>query len=111
MKMIEEIKKALKMEVRPNSQGDEYLEAVVEKRDLQSLRSILIKYLGREAKEPGKDVVFPEKIQKVVDALGGLYIGQSFFYKEEGGKLFFAALWPWESNPEKVTLKSGIEKL
>jgi len=111
MRMIEEIKKTLKMEVRPNSEGDVYLEAVVEKRDLESLRSILIKYLGPEAKEPGKDAVFPEKVQKVVDALGGLYVGQSFFYKEEGKNILFAALWPWESNPEKITLKSGVEKV
>lgn len=56
-------------------------------------------------------MIFPEKIQKVVDALGGLYMGQSFFYKEEDGKVTFAALWPWESNPEKITLKSGVEEL
>ena len=108
MKMIEEIKKTLKMEVRSSSKGEEYLEAVLDTGQLASLQSILGKYLGPAAKEPGKEAKLPKEIQRQVDAMGGLRVDQSFFYKKEGAKVVFALLWPWESNPQKATLKAGF---
>ena len=111
MSMIKEIKETLGMEIRPNSQGLEYLEAVIVKKDLNLLESLLKKYLGPAAKEPEKEADFPEAIEKIVDSLGGLRHGQSFFYKQENNEVIFAALWPWESNPNKITLKSGVRKL
>ena len=111
MNMIEEIKKTFQIEIRPNSQGLEYLEAVIVKKDLNLLESLLKKYLGPLAKGPGKETNLPEEIQKIVDSLGGLWNGQSFFYKQESNEVIFAALWPWETDPNKITLKSGIRKL
>ena len=111
MNVIEEIKKTLKMEIRPSSKGNEYLEAVVDRGELESLQSILEKYLGAAAKEPGKEAKLPKEIQRQVDAMGDLRIDQSFFYKKEGAQIVFAVLWPWESNLEKITLKSGFEVL
>jgi hypothetical protein len=111
MNIIEEIKGTLRMEIRPNSQGLEYLEAVINKKDLELLESLLKKHLGPAAKEPRKETNLPEAIQETVDSLGGLWDGQSFFYKQESNEVIFAALWPWESNPNKITLKSGIRKL
>ncbi len=108
MNVIEEIKKTVKMEIRPISKGNEYLEAVVDRGELESLQSILEKYLGAAAKEPGKEAKLPKEIQRQVDAMGGLRAEQSFFYKKEGAKVVFALLWPWESNPQKVTLKAGF---
>jgi hypothetical protein len=110
MNVIEEIKKTVKMEIR-NSRGKEYLEAVVGRKDLNSLQSILVRYLGAAAKEPGKETKLPDEIQRKADAMGGLRIEQSFFYKRIGSTVTFAALWPWESNPEKITLKSGSEAM
>lgn len=111
MNMIEEIKETLGMEIRPNSQGLEYLEAVINKRDLELLKSLLKKHLGPAAKEPGKETNLSKEIQKVVDSLGGLRNEQSFFYKQDGNEVIYAALWPWESNTNKITLKSGLKKL
>jgi hypothetical protein len=108
MTLIEEIKSKLKLEVRSNSKGTEYLEAVVTKKDLESVTSLLTKHLGTAAKEPGKQANLSGEIQKVADWLGGLRLGQSFFYKKEGTQVFYAALWPWESNPDKITLKTGV---
>ena len=99
------------MEIRPNSQGSEYLEAVIDKDDLELLHSLLKKHLGPAAKEPGKEANLSNEIQKVVDALGGLRNEQSFFYKQEGNEVIYAALWPWGSNPSKITLKSGVSTL
>ena len=99
------------MEIRPNSQGVEYLEAVINKENIGLLKSLLKKHLGPAAKEPGKRIDLPEEIQEIVDPLGGLWEDQSFFYKQESHEVIFAALWPWETNPNKITLKSGIRKL
>lgn len=116
MNVIEEIKKNLKLEIikieiRPDSEGKEYLEAVIDRKELESLKIILTKHLGPAAKEPGEKREFPREIQGLVDDLGGLRIEQSFFYKRIGTTVFYAALWPWESHRKKITLKVGTGKL
>jgi len=95
------------MEIRPNSQGSEYLEAVIKKKDIELLLSLLKRHLGPAAKESEKEASLPEDIQKKVDILGGWRKGQTFFYRQDGHKVIYAALWPWESNPDKITLKCG----
>jgi hypothetical protein len=111
MGLLDEIMKNVRLEIRANSKEREYLEAVIEKSELESLQSILTKHLGLAAKEPGKKGKIPKKIQGIVDMLGGLRIQQSFFYREEGTRVTYTALWPWESNPERITIKSGIIEL
>jgi len=111
MNMIDELKEALSMEIRPNSQGSEYLEAVIDMKDIELLNSLLKRYLGSAAKERGKEANLPKEIEEFVDSLGGLRKGQSFFYRQEGHQVIYAALWPWESDPTKITLKSGVSEL
>ena len=111
MNLIEEIKKTVRMEIRPTSRGTEYLEAVVTLEDLEVLRSLLEKNLGPATKETGKEGSFPKKIQELVDSLGGLRIEQSFFYMQDGKQVIYAALWPWHSDPNRITLKSGVIKM
>ena len=108
MNLIEAIKQTVRIEIRPNSDGLKYLEAVIARKDLEGLHTLLSKHLGPPAKESGKEGKFPQEIQSLVDSLGGLRIEQSFFYRKEGNQLFYAALWPWQSDPDKITLKSGV---
>jgi hypothetical protein len=108
MNLIEEMKKAVRMEIRPNSRAADYLEAVITLEELEALRSFLEKHLGPAAKESGKEVSFSQGIRELVDALGGLRIEQSFFYKQDGNQIIYAAIWPWRSDPNKITLKSGV---
>jgi hypothetical protein len=108
MDMITELRGNPRIEIRPNSRGSEYLEAVVGKKDLESLKAVLTKHLGPAAKQPGIEADFPEGIQSLVDAIGGVRMDQSLFYRQEGNNIFYAVLWPWESNPERITLKAGI---
>ncbi len=110
MSLIEELKQALSMEIRANSQGLEYLEAVLHRKDLAVLNSLLEKHIGPAAKESGKEENLPKEIKELVHSLGGLRNGQSFFYRREGDQVIYAALWPWESNPDKITLKSGVSR-
>jgi hypothetical protein len=112
MKLIEELRATLRMEVRVNSRGTEYLEAVIGRNDLELLQPLLTKHFGSPAKEVGKAAALPVEIQRLVDSMGGLRIEQAFFYKQaEGRQVLYAALWPWESNPEKITLKTGVGSL
>jgi hypothetical protein len=110
MNLIEELKGSLRMEIRPNSQGLEYLEAVLDKKDLELINSLLKNHLGPAAKESGKEANLPKEIQKLVDSLGGVRNEQSFFYRQDGHQVIYAAIWPWQSNPNKMTLKSGVSK-
>ncbi|HUL23448.1 MAG TPA: hypothetical protein VLZ10_18480 [Thermodesulfobacteriota bacterium] len=111
MNMIEEIKRSLWIETRPSSRGSEYLEGVINKKDLELLNSLLEKYLGPVVKEPGREAYLPKEVQKIVDALGGLRNEQSFFYRQEDNTVMYACIWPWASNPDKITLKCGVRKL
>ena len=108
MNPIEAMKETVQMEIRPNSDGVKYLEAVIDRKDLKVLHSLLSKHLGPPAKESGKEEEFPKEIQRLVDSLGGLRIEQSFFYRKDGDQLIYAALWRWQSDPDKNTLKSGV---
>lgn len=111
MNLIEEIKKTVRMEIRATSLETEYLEAVIALEDLEVLRSLLRKHLGPATKESGKEVKFPQTIRELVDSLGGLRIEQSFFCKQDGKQVIYAALWPWRSDPNRITLKSGVIKM
>jgi hypothetical protein len=110
MSLIEELREALRMEIRANSRGLEYLEAVLHRKDLELLNSLLEKHLGPAAKESRKEADLPEEIKELVDSLGGLRNEQSFFYRREGDQVIYAAIWPWVSDPNRVTLKSGVRK-
>jgi hypothetical protein len=111
MNLIEELKAKVTMEIRPTSHGAEYLEAVVTLKELDVLHSLLNKHIGPATKKSGGEVFFPKDIKELVDSLGGLRIEQSFFYKQKGGEVIYAAIWPWQSDPDKVTLKSGVSKM
>ena len=109
--LVKEVKKRLKMEIRPTSKGGKYLEAVISLQDLDVLNSLLREHLGAATKVSGKEVYFPKTIQELVDSLGGLRIEQSFFYKQEGTQVIYAAIWPWQSDPNRITFKSGVSKV
>jgi hypothetical protein len=69
MSLIEEIVEALSMDIRGNSRGLEYLEAVLDRKDLALLNSLLEKHIGLAAKESGKEQNLPREINELVDSL------------------------------------------
>ncbi len=111
MNLFQEIQKTLKMEIRLTSPKGDYLEAVITLQDLDLLESLLKEHLGPPTKTSGREVPLPREIQKLVDSLGGLRIEQSFFYKENGSKVMYAAIWPWQSDPNRITVKSGVSEV
>lgn len=109
MKLADEIKSALDLEVRVSPDAHEYFEAVFMANDLVKLKTILEKEFGAVLKPPAKSIRFAKETQKVVDMIGGLRREQTFYVKKEGaGRYFYAALWPWQSNPSRITLKMGV---
>lgn len=111
MKLIDDINGSLKLEVRVTSEAHEYFEAVFQSADLEKLSVFIKEALGEALKPPGKDVRFAKHVQKLVDKVGGLRREQTFYLKEGGdGEYTFAALWPWQSDPSKTTLKIGRGK-
>jgi hypothetical protein len=111
MNLVEDIEKTLKMEIRLTTEGGKYLEAVITLQDLDVLNSLLKERLGPATKVSGREVYFPERIQELVDSLGGLRIEQSFFYRQDGAQVVYAAIWPWQSDPNRITLKSGVSEV
>ena len=108
MKLADEIKKAIELEVRPSEGEDNYFEAVLQSKDLDALLPILGQYVGNSMKSPGKRAKFPRDINKLVNSIGGLRPEQSFYFKQDdNGEYTYVALWPWQSDPSKITLKIG----
>ena len=107
MKLIDDIKESLKLEVRISSDAHEYFEAVFQTEDLNVLLGLVKDAVGEPLKPPGKEVKFPKHIQKLVDLIGGIRRAQSFYLKEANGKYVYVALWPWQSDPSRITLKIG----
>ena len=112
MNLIEELQETLRMEIRSNSEPPKYLEAVITRSDLELLRSLLTRHFGPAAKEPGTRRTFPKEIQGLVDSIGGLRTEQSFFYRlGDDSHVLYAALWPWASDPDRITLKVGLRSI
>jgi hypothetical protein len=108
MEIVDKIKGALNLEVRSTPDTDEYFEAVFMSKDLEKMTLMLKEGLGEPIKPAGKDVRFAKDMQKIVDLIGGLRREQSFYVKSGSDKHTYAALWPWQSDPLKITLKIGI---
>ena len=109
--MFKELKAKIPMELRPTSKGEEYIEAVIEKKNLEALTQVLVEHMGHPLKKPGKRVAFKGNVQKVVDSIGGIRDEQTFYYCEKDDGTYYAAVWPWQSDPLRITLKAGVIKI
>ena len=97
------------VEKREAPPAGDYFEAVLSREDLGACCELLAGTLGPAAKEFEKTVKFTKPAQAVVNHLGGVRPDQCLFLKEEPNQpVAFAALWPWASNPDRVTLKVGV---
>jgi hypothetical protein len=109
--MFRELKAKIPMEVRSNSRGEEYLEGVVQEKDLYALNELLAQHLGHPYKKPGKPAAFSGNAKKAADSIGGVKGDQTFYFKETEDSMIYAALWPWQSDHSRITLKAGVIKI
>ena len=108
--MLKELRSKVPLEIRSNSIEDEYLEGVIQAKDMPVLNSILEKHLGHPLKKAGKSVSFKGEVLEVIDRIGGIRGDQTFYFCKKDDAVYFAALWPWQSDPMRVTIKAGIIK-
>ena len=108
--LIDALRQAIPfVEMRQASPAGDYLEGVLSRSDVERCCALLSGTFGPAAKEFGKVVKFSRQSQAVVNHLGGIRPEQCLFLKEAANRpIAFAALWPWASNPEWVTLKVGV---
>lgn len=79
---------------------DNYLEAVVVKKELEKLTARLEKFLG-SAISPSK---LPKQLVRTLKEFGGIRAGQTLYFKEGEGSTVIAILWPW-NDKEHTTVK------
>lgn len=97
------------VETRAAPACGDYFEAVLLRQHLPQCLERLREALGAPVKAFDSKAAFKQRVQSLVSDLGGIREDQCLFVKElEGGQLGYAALWPWESDPTRVTLKVGI---
>ncbi|MBI4598522.1 MAG: hypothetical protein HY737_09010 [Candidatus Omnitrophica bacterium] len=100
------------VEQRASPPTGEYLEGVLTRQGLEPCRKLLEQALGPPLKDFNEAKTLEPRIQKAVDRLGGIRIEQClFFAKGQDTQVAYAALWPWASNPEKITIKVGLCEL
>ena len=89
--------------------SEDYFEAVVLRHHLPQCVARLSEALGPPAKEFGKEATFGRHVKALAEAIGGVRVDQCLFVKQlESGQLGYATLWPWASDPTRVTLKVGV---
>ncbi len=104
------LQQTIPLEVRSAPPAGDYLEGVVSRPDLSRCYELLVQHLGPPAKEFAQPAKFPREIQRLVNDLGGIRADQCLFVKSlDGGPTVYAALWPWASNPTRITLKIGLQ--
>ena len=113
MQLIETLSQAILFaDRRTPVESSRYLEAVILRQDLTRCCELLQGVLGPPLKDFGQSVTFEPRIQQVVAVIGGIRIDQClFFAKGEDHQVAYAALWPWASEPNRVTLKVGLIEL
>ncbi len=108
MELAKQIQEMIELQVRPSEDTERYFEAVMQTKDLDMLRMMLRKVIGEPLKPAGKVTRFTKEIKPLIDDIGGLRPEQSFYLKEESGdRYLYVALWPWQSDPSRITLKIG----
>ena len=107
MKLVEEIKKSMELEIRQSPEDVDFnFEAVFESKDLDKLLAILRDNIGEPLKPPRKQAKVSRDAKEVIDLMGGIRYEQSFYLRQEAtGEYLCVALWPWQSDSSRITLK------
>lgn len=87
----------------------DYLEGVLSRQELKNCHALLTSQFGSVAKDFGQPAKFDKQTTQIVERIGGIWTDQClFFLKVDGTKAVYAALWPWQSDASKITLKAGV---
>ena len=111
--MIQGLQQGLKfVEIRSGHQSAAAFEGVLLRSDLPTCRRLLESTLGPPLKDFNQTVTFEPTIQRAIALIGGIRIDQCLFFASgEGQQVGYAALWPWASDANRITLKAGLLQL
>lgn len=105
--LIVDIQRQLPFEVRTAS--PDYLEGVLQRHDLPRFQALLTNTFGQPTKDFDQPPALPTETQRAIDEMGGIRQDQCLFLTISTNKpIAFAMLWPWASDPQRVTLKLGL---
>jgi hypothetical protein len=103
---FEELKKEIKTfkfyEMRADN--DDYFEAVIEKKDLDTLNLKLNSIFGAPA-WPSETKLSAE-VNNLIWNHGGVMAGQTLYFTHMDNSPVFVMLWPW-GDKEHITVKAG----
>lgn len=100
------------LERRSPAEKTDYLEGVISRQELKRCYELLMQQFGSATKEFGQPAKFDRVTTQLVERIGGIWNDQCLFFSAiDGKKAVYAALWPWNSDPTKVTLKAGAISL
>ena len=83
-------------------------EAVAEPIDAQATERILTEFFGPAFSPAGDKPGFFKRRRPALRLLGGVNPEQVFYSRVFGKGEFYAAIWPWHSNPDCCTLHLGF---
>lgn len=97
------------LETRAAAPSSDALEVVLSRADLDRCIALLSATLGQPAKPFGRAVTLAPPASHVMTKIGGIRVEQCLFVKPLSSReIAYAALWPWESDAGRITLKVGI---
>lgn len=106
--VIAAVKAGVPLDVRAKASTAGYLEAVVLRPQLAQCEALLRAALGEPVKTFGAKASLPPDLKKAVDKIGGVWPDQCLYAAPGEGGTLYAALWPWKSDPARITLKLGL---
>ena len=107
--LIAGLRESLELEIRHGPPEAGRLEAVMHRRDVEATCVLLSQALGPPVKPFGIAAQFDAHMAALVNAIGGIETEQCFYLKRDGPKhALYAALWPWKSDPDRVTVHIGV---
>lgn len=110
--LIAALKEAIPLQVRPTPEAKEYLEGVLLRQDLARCQHLFSGALGPAVKACGEAVSFDARTRRIVETLGGIRSEQCLFLSPvDANEVVYATLWPWSSDPTRITLKVGVVRV
>jgi len=113
MKLIHLIKKLSSMpQVIKQSRSDSrcLYEAISKGLSINFLEQNIEEFFFPLQKPAGANLPLKLKFNKTVRILGGIRKNQSFFLRKTSVGEIYGALWPWQSEPQNITLFLGLNR-
>ncbi len=104
------VKREISILVRSTDASEDFLDGVLLRQDLKRAQELLTQTFGLPVKAFDAPVRLDRNTNSMIRALGGIRQDQCLFLIQQEGSAVggYAMLWPWASDPQRVTLKVGI---